>query len=136
MWSFGVLLWEIYSFGRVPYPRIVSIPFCRNPVVKLELILYVYSVFLQHLADVLKKVEHGYIMDAPEGCPPAVYELMRKAWNLNPELRPSFYEVKSMLGQLRATTSNTPSATNCSTTPISPISPSLVNSFTSSSSKS
>lgn len=24
MWSFGILLWEIYSFGRVPYPRIVS----------------------------------------------------------------------------------------------------------------
>ena len=24
MWSFGILLWEIYSFGRVPYPKIVS----------------------------------------------------------------------------------------------------------------
>ena len=27
MWSFGILLWEIYSFGRVPYPRIVSFKF-------------------------------------------------------------------------------------------------------------
>jgi hypothetical protein len=27
MWSFGILLWEIYSFGRVPYPRIVSTKF-------------------------------------------------------------------------------------------------------------
>lgn len=53
MWSFGILLWEIYSFGRVPYPRIP-------------------------LADVVKHVEKGYKMEAPEGCPPEVYEMMRQ----------------------------------------------------------
>ena len=52
MWSFGVLLWEIYSFGRVPYPRIP-------------------------LADVVKHVEKGYQMEAPEGCPQQVYAVMK-----------------------------------------------------------
>ena len=52
MWSFGVLLWEIYSFGRVPYPRIP-------------------------LADVVKHVEKGYQMEAPEGCPAQVYTIMK-----------------------------------------------------------
>ena len=53
MWSFGVLLWEIYSFGRVPYPRIP-------------------------LADVVKHVEKGYRMEAPEGCPKSIYDVMKK----------------------------------------------------------
>ncbi|CAH1965209.1 unnamed protein product [Acanthoscelides obtectus] len=79
MWSFGILLWEIYSFGRVPYPRIP-------------------------LADVVKHVEKGYKMEAPEGCPPEVYEIMRQAWDLNPEKRPNFYEVKTKLGILKQQT--------------------------------
>ena len=53
MWSFGVLLWEIYSYGRVPYPRIP-------------------------LADVVKHVEKGYRMEAPEGCPPGIYDIMKR----------------------------------------------------------
>uniref|UniRef100_T1GVW7 Protein kinase domain-containing protein n=1 Tax=Megaselia scalaris TaxID=36166 RepID=T1GVW7_MEGSC len=79
MWSFGILLWEIYSFGRVPYPRIP-------------------------LADVVKHVEIGYKMEAPEGCPPEVYEMMRQAWDLNPAKRPTFSELKTKLLQLKNAT--------------------------------
>ena len=46
-------MWEIYSFGRVPYPRIP-------------------------LADVVKHVEKGYRMEAPEGCPKSIYDVMKK----------------------------------------------------------
>ena len=53
MWSFGVLLWEIYSFGRVPYPRIP-------------------------LTDVVRYVANGYRMEAPEWCPPEVYQIMKE----------------------------------------------------------
>lgn len=33
---------------------------------------------LQPLVDVVKHVEKGYKMEAPEGCPPEVYEIMRQ----------------------------------------------------------
>ncbi|XP_030244111.1 tyrosine-protein kinase yes [Drosophila navojoa] len=79
MWSFGILLWEIYSFGRVPYPRIP-------------------------LADVVKHVEVGYKMEAPEGCPTEIYEMMRQAWDLNPVKRPTFAELKVKLQQLNNAT--------------------------------
>lgn len=41
MWSFGILLWEVYSFGRVPYPRIVSLS---------VVIIYCFSYILSEVA--------------------------------------------------------------------------------------
>ena len=77
MWSFGILLWEIYSFGRFPYPKI------RNE-------------------DVLERVEKGYIMDAPEGCCKSIYDVMKRSWNLEFGKRPSFKEVRKVLEKLQA----------------------------------
>ena len=96
MWSFGVLLWEIYSFGRVPYPRIP-------------------------LADVVKHVEKGYQMEAPEGCPQQVYAVMKdvgfelqemqqileliknspifQSWDLDPTNRPTFADAQVSLNE-------------------------------------
>jgi len=76
MWSFGVLLWEIYSFGRVPYPRIP-------------------------LGDVVKHVEKGYQMEAPEGCPQQVYTIMKEAWELEPAARPTFHRAQENLNAFR-----------------------------------
>ncbi|XP_021346073.1 tyrosine-protein kinase CSK-like isoform X1 [Mizuhopecten yessoensis] len=79
MWSFGVLIWEIYSFGRVPYPRIP-------------------------LADVVAHVERGYRMEAPEGCPKEIYTIMLSSWELVGANRPTFKEVLDKLNNLRSTT--------------------------------
>ncbi|KAJ0175173.1 hypothetical protein K1T71_009314 [Dendrolimus kikuchii] len=79
MWSFGILLWEIYSFGRVPYPRIP-------------------------LAEVVRHVERGYRMEAPEGCPPGPYEVMRAAWHADPAQRPTFAATRARLHVIRDAT--------------------------------
>ncbi|XP_023675458.1 tyrosine-protein kinase CSK [Paramormyrops kingsleyae] len=77
VWSYGILLWEIYSFGRVPYPRIA-------------------------LKDVVPRVDKGYKMDAPDDCPPVVYDIMKQCWNLDPEGRPSFCWLRERLQHIRA----------------------------------
>ncbi|XP_076062792.1 tyrosine-protein kinase CSK-like isoform X2 [Oratosquilla oratoria] len=79
MWSFGILLWEVYSFGRVPYPRIP-------------------------LDDVRKHVEKGYRMEAPDNCPPEIYQIMKEAWDLDPNKRPTFADVHKRLTHLSQTT--------------------------------
>ncbi|EMP30188.1 Tyrosine-protein kinase CSK, partial [Chelonia mydas] len=76
VWSFGILLWEIYSFGRVPYPRIP-------------------------LKDVVPRVEKGYKMDAPDGCPQVVYEVMKNCWTLDPVIRPSFHQLREQLEHIK-----------------------------------
>ena len=76
--EFGVLLWEIESLGLSPYP----------------------GVRPQALYGVL---EAGYRMPPPEGCPPAVYRLMRQCWEWEPENRPSFKEVFATLNNMDAT---------------------------------
>lgn len=50
--AFGVLLWEIATYGMSPYPGI-------------------------DLSQVYDLLEKGYRMEQPEGCPPKVYELMK-----------------------------------------------------------
>lgn len=40
--------------------------------------------------DVMQLVTGGGRLDAPPGCPPAIYKIMAECWNPAPDERPSF----------------------------------------------
>ncbi|XP_060773368.1 mast/stem cell growth factor receptor kita isoform X3 [Neoarius graeffei] len=69
VWSYGILLWEIFSLGSSPYP---GIP--------------VDSKFY-------KMIKEGYRMDSPEFAPTEMYEIMQSCWDADPSRRPSFGKI-------------------------------------------
>jgi abelson tyrosine-protein kinase 1 len=72
VWAFGILLWEIATYGVSPYPGI-------------------------ELTDVYHKLEKNYRMECPPGCPPKIYQLMCTCWRWNPNDRPTFSEIHHSL---------------------------------------
>ncbi|TSK53721.1 Megakaryocyte-associated tyrosine-protein kinase [Bagarius yarrelli] len=72
VWSYGVLLWETFSFGRQPYPKMT-------------------------LKEVKEQVEAGYRMEPPEDCPSHIYAIMKLCWDKDPKMRPSFHKLKQHL---------------------------------------
>lgn len=76
VWSYGILLWEIFSLGGTPYPGMV-----------------VDSSFYN-------KIKSGYRMSKPEHAPHDVYEMMMKCWNSEPEKRPSFLGLSETVSSL------------------------------------
>eukprot|EP00794_Sanderia_malayensis_P019494 gene19494-21419_t len=72
VWSYGVLLWEIFSLGNIPYPG------WNNKKTR-------------------EMVEGGYRMPLPSGTPLKVYQIMSKCWDYDPEDRPTFAEIVRQL---------------------------------------
>ena len=72
VWSFGVVLWEIFSLGQSPYPHMSA-------------------------REVLQRVQTGYRMSQPNLCPEPIYRLMLECWHENPLRRPSFRGVYDAL---------------------------------------
>ncbi|XP_020510956.2 macrophage colony-stimulating factor 1 receptor 2 [Labrus bergylta] len=72
VWSYGVLLWEIFSLGKSPYPNVA-----------VDTNFY-------------KMIQNGRHMDQPDFAPVEMYQLMTLCWSLEPTDRPTF----KMIGQL------------------------------------
>ncbi|XP_027251136.1 fibroblast growth factor receptor 1 isoform X9 [Chionomys nivalis] len=81
VWSFGVLLWEIFTLGGSPYPGV--------PVEEL-----------------FKLLKEGHRMDKPTNCTNELYMMMRDCWHAVPSQRPTFKQLVEDLDRIVALTSN------------------------------
>ncbi|CAF3798026.1 unnamed protein product [Adineta steineri] len=80
VWSFGVLLWELMSRGKTPYPGIDN-------------------------ADLFTYIKNGYRLQKPTYCPPLLYKsAMALCWHIDPTQRPTFtqlaHDIRHILHQL------------------------------------
>uniref|UniRef100_A0A8C1PQN6 Fibroblast growth factor receptor n=1 Tax=Cyprinus carpio TaxID=7962 RepID=A0A8C1PQN6_CYPCA len=81
VWSFGVLMWEIFTLGGSPYPGI--------PVEEL-----------------FKLLKEGHRMDKPSNCTHELYMKMRECWHAVPTQRPTFKQLVEELDRLLVTISD------------------------------
>ncbi|XP_007524484.1 protein-tyrosine kinase 6 [Erinaceus europaeus] len=72
IWSFGILLHEIFSRGQMPYPGMSN-----------------HEAFM--------RVDAGYRMPCPLECPPTAHKLMLSCWHRDPEQRPCFKALRERL---------------------------------------
>ncbi|XP_061792317.1 tyrosine-protein kinase Lyn isoform X3 [Nerophis lumbriciformis] len=79
VWSFGVLLYEIITFGQMPYPGMTK-------------------------AEVMSSLQRGYRMPRPGECPPELYAIMESCWRSEPETRPTFDYMQSVLDDFYTST--------------------------------
>ncbi|XP_046682516.1 tyrosine-protein kinase Fer isoform X4 [Homalodisca vitripennis] len=75
VWSYGVLTWEIFAKGGTPYPG--------------------YSN-----SKAREKIDQGYRMPAPDGTPNEMYQLMLRCWEYQPENRPHFDQIFSIVDKI------------------------------------
>ncbi|XP_059377473.1 vascular endothelial growth factor receptor kdr-like isoform X2 [Carassius carassius] len=76
VWSFGVLMWEIFSLGASPYPGLhIDEEFCC-------------------------RLKEGTRMKAPEYASSEIYQTMLECWHGEPSKRPTFTELVERLGDL------------------------------------
>ncbi|XP_013161656.1 PREDICTED: tyrosine-protein kinase Fps85D isoform X3 [Papilio xuthus] len=75
VWSYGVLMWEIFSKGDTPYAGMSN-------------------------SRAREKIDAGYRMPAPDGCSEDVYALMLRCWEYEADKRPHFHQIYTIIDNI------------------------------------
>uniref|UniRef100_A0A671SCU1 receptor protein-tyrosine kinase n=1 Tax=Sinocyclocheilus anshuiensis TaxID=1608454 RepID=A0A671SCU1_9TELE len=86
VWSFGIVMWEVMSFGERPYWDMGN-------------------------QDVIKAIEDGFRLPAPVNCPPSLHQLMLDCWQKERTERPTFTLIHSALSKTMRSPDNIGSST-------------------------
>ncbi|XP_027563938.1 ephrin type-B receptor 3-like isoform X2 [Neopelma chrysocephalum] len=74
-WSYGIVMWEVLSFGERPYWDMSN-------------------------QDVINAIEQDYRLPPPARCPPALHRLMLECWQRERRARPTFPRIVHALDRL------------------------------------
>ncbi|XP_072901686.1 ephrin type-A receptor 6 isoform X3 [Hemitrygon akajei] len=75
VWSYGIVMWEVMSYGERPYWEMSN-------------------------QDVILSIEEGYRLPSPMGCPVTLHQLMLHCWQKERNHRPKFTEIVSFLDKV------------------------------------
>ncbi|XP_065594141.1 ephrin type-A receptor 2 isoform X2 [Cyrtonyx montezumae] len=75
VWSYGIVMWEVMSYGERPYWELSN-------------------------HEVMKAISEGFRLPAPLDCPLAMYQLMMQCWQQERARRPKFADIVSILDKL------------------------------------
>ena len=80
VWSYGMFMYEVITFGSVPFPN-------KTNAVAINCLMNKDSI--------------GKYMQWPTGCPEKFYEIMTDCWNFNPSLRPTVEAILDLLNHVK-----------------------------------
>ncbi|KAK1340456.1 hypothetical protein QTO34_019026 [Cnephaeus nilssonii] len=75
VWSYGIVMWEVMTYGERPYWELSN-------------------------HEVMKAINDGFRLPTPMECPSAIYQLMMQCWQQERARRPKFADIVSILDKL------------------------------------
>ncbi|XP_054452851.1 ephrin type-B receptor 1-B isoform X2 [Anoplopoma fimbria] len=96
VWSYGIVMWEVMSFGERPYWDMSN-------------------------QDVINAIEQDYRLPPPMDCPSALHQLMLDCWQKDRNVRPRFADIVSTLDKMIRNPTSLKAVANIPAVPSQPL---------------